>query len=330
MAKIDRGALITKAFKVLRKHYEPFTHAERPVLEQMLYGLCLENADVEAATKAFETLKGGFFDWNEVRVSTVEELGEAMSMLPEPKAVAHRVKRFLYSVFETGYSFDLESIKKMNVGAAIQKLEKHQGASPFAIAVVTQSCLGGHAIPLDKGALLAFSVLGLATDADISRSAVPGLERAIPKNKGIEFGTVLHRFAAELIASPYSTNMHKILLEISPEAKENLPKRPPKAPPKPEVPAKPAKGQQPLAKGALPQKGTGKAPAGKPSEVKETRPAAKADQKSRAPEKGSDKKPAPARPVAKEEAPKRHADKKHEKVSPKKKPNESLTKRKPR
>lgn len=318
MAKIDRGALITKSFKVLRKLYEPFTFAERPLLEQMLFALCLENADNDAATKAFDVLKNNFFDWNEVRVSTVDELGEAMTMLPEPKAAAHRIKRFLYSVFETGYSFDLESLKKMNVGAAIQKLEKYQGASPFAIAVVTQSCLAGHSIPLDKGALLVFQVLGLASEADVSKSVVPGLERAIPKNKGIEFGTVVHRFGAELLASPYSTNLHKILLEISPDAKERLPKRQPKVPPAP--PAKP----QPAGKA-----GKG-APAGK-ADSKEVKPAAKVDPKARSAEKGDKKPVPPAKASVKDSAAKRPApEKKQDKAKPKKKPTESLTKRKPR
>jgi len=322
MAKIDRGALITKAFKVLRKHYEPYTYVERPLLEQMVFALCLENSPNDAATKAFEVLKGGFFDWNEVRVSTVEELAEVMSMLPEPKHAAHRIKRFLYSVFETGYSFDLEPVKKMNLGAAIQKLEKHQGASPFAVAVVTQACLGGHSIPLDKGALLAFQVLGLASVADVAKSTVPGLERAIPKNKGIEFGSIVHLFGAELNASPYSTNLHKILLEIAPDAKERLPKRPPKKVPPP-PPAKTPVGKPVAGKGAAPGKG---------ADAKDVRATTKGDAKGRAGEKVADKKPAaPARPPVKESAAKRPvADKKQDKLKPKKKATESLTKRKPR
>ncbi len=326
MAKIDRGALITKAFKVLRKHYEPYTYAERPLLEQMVFALCLENSPHDAATKAFDVLKGGFFDWNEVRVSTVEELAEVMSMLPEPKHAAHRIKRFLYSVFETGYSFDLEPVKKMNLGAAIQKLEKHQGATPFAVAVVTQTCLGGHSIPLDKGTLLAFQVLGLASDADVAKSTVPGLERAIPKNKGVEFGSIVHLFGAELNASPYSTNLHKILLEIAPEAKERLPKRPPKNVPPP-PPAKTPAGKPVAGKGAAPGKGDGKG-----AEAKDVRAAVKGDAKGRAGEKVGDKKPvAPARPPVKESAAKRPvADKKQDKLKPKKKATESLTKRKPR
>jgi endonuclease III len=323
MAKIDRGALIGKSFKVLKKHYQPIEVAERPVLEQMLYGLCLENSPYDAAAKAFQVLQSGFFDWNEVRVSTVDELAEAMSMLAQPRHAAHNIKRLLYSVFESGYSFELESLKKMNVGAAIQKLEKYQGSTPFSIALVTQTCLGGHSIPLDAGALLLFKSLGLASDADVAKATVPGLERAIPKNKGLEYGSLLHQFAAELHASPYSTNLHKIILEISPEAKETLPKRPPKTPPV--VAAPPSKGAV---------KGAASKVEAKSADGKSAKAPAKPDLKSRPADKSREpeKKPsATVRPAVKAEPVKRPpAEKKVDKSAVKKKPSEHLSKRKPR
>ena len=54
---------------------------------------------------------------------------------------------------------------------------------------------------------------------------MPGLERTIPKNKGVEFGSLLHQLGAEVVANPFSTNLHKLLLEIAPDAKERFPKR---------------------------------------------------------------------------------------------------------
>jgi hypothetical protein len=51
----------------------------------------------------------------------------------------------------------------------------------------------------------------------------------------VEFGSLLHQLSADMVANPYSPALHKVLLEISPEAKANLPKRPAKA-----APAEPA------------------------------------------------------------------------------------------
>ena len=84
---------------------------------------------------------------------------------------------------------------------------------------------------------------------------VSGLERAIPKNKGAEFASLLHQLGAELVASPFSPNVHKILLEVAPDAKERFPKRQTKKP-SPEPPPHPAKAAAASAakKPAVPEK----------------------------------------------------------------------------
>lgn len=231
MATLNRAALLTKMHKVLKKHYTPVPMPDRPLLEHLLYACCLENASYSAADKAYAAVSTSFFDWNEVRVSTVKELAEAMHVLPEPQVAASNLKRVLQGVFESAYAFELEGLKKQNLGQAQQKLAKYEGATPFAVAYVTQAALGGHSIPLDRGLLAVFAVLGLASEQDQAAYSVPGLERAIPKNKGVEFGSLAHQIAAEMIGNPYSPALHKVLLEIAPDAKDRLPKRPPKAKP---------------------------------------------------------------------------------------------------
>ena len=65
----------------------------------------------ELAEKVFEQLSKHFFDWNEVRVSTVTELAEAMRALPDPQVAGSNIKRVLQGVFESSYSFELESLR---------------------------------------------------------------------------------------------------------------------------------------------------------------------------------------------------------------------------
>lgn len=256
MANPNRMALLTKMHKVLKKHYKPVAIPDRPVLEHLLYACCLENAPYEQADKAFAAVSTSFFDWNEVRVSTVKELAEVMSMLPAAAAAAANLKRVLQGVFESTYSFELEPLKKQNLGQAQQRLKKLEGATPFTIAYLTQATLGGHAIPLDKGLMQVFAVLGLASDADQAACAVPGLERAIPKTKGVEFGSLAHQLGAEMFANPYSPSLHKILLEMAPDAKDRLPKRPVKGakPKEAEAPAEASKEAKPKAE--APTKGS--------------------------------------------------------------------------
>jgi endonuclease-3 len=226
MSSPTRTAQFNKLHKVLKKHYRPvLLDPTRSVLEQLLVACCLENAHHDAAEEAFLGLVHNFFDFNEVRVSTVRELGEVMPRIPDAAAAAHRVKRVLQSIFESSYSFDLEALRKMNLGPAIEKLKAVDGTTNFTVAYVVQAALGGHAIPVDEGTIQALHIVELVTQEDQQAGVVPGLERAIPKSKGPEFGSLLHQLGADFVANPYAPGLREILLEIDPSARDRLPRR---------------------------------------------------------------------------------------------------------
>ena len=223
---VNRSGLYTKIHKVLKKHYKPVAPNTRlPLMQQLLYGCCLENAPADAADRALAALENDYYDWNEVRVSTATELSESMHMLPDPLEAGNRVRQILQSVFETNYSFDIEKLKKENIGAAVKKLQKLKGVTPFSVAYVTQMTLSGHSIPVGSGALEAIYVVGAISEKEKAKYQVPGIERAIPKNRGVEFGSMLNQLGAELVRAPHGALIKKILLEIAPDAKERLPKR---------------------------------------------------------------------------------------------------------
>src|SRR5262245_33643557 len=223
MTSSNRTAIISKIYKVLKKHYKPVAPpADRPALEHLLYGCLLENSRFDAADEAFAKLKELYFDWNEIRVTTVTELAEGMGGIPDASAAAQRVKRALQSIFEGSYSFDIETLKKQNLGKAEKDLEKVNGSTPFVRAYVTQNALGGHSIPVSKGAIDILYAVGAINDAEADKGQVPGLERAIPKNKGVEFGSLLQQLAADLVASPGSSKVKGILSEVDSGFKERL------------------------------------------------------------------------------------------------------------
>ena len=293
MANPNRTALLNKTHRVLKQHFTPVAPpGDRPLLEHMLYACCLENAPFESADKVYDHLHKAFFDWNEVRVSTLTELTEAMHSLPNPSASASNLKRILQAVFESTYSFEIEGIKKQNIGQAVKQLEKLGGASPFVVAYVTQAALAGHSIPLGRGALDVLYLLGIINQAESQTGKVSGLERAIPKNKGIEFGSLLHQLAADYFANPFSPNIRKLILSINPDAKDRFPKRGAKKEPErsPEPAAAPAgkgKGQSPKSQEAPPPKATDK---------HREKPTEKADDKKKPAAKSATAKPTTAKP----------------------------------
>jgi endonuclease III len=226
MASNNRAGLINKVIKVVKKYFKPTEPPkDRKVLEHLLFASCVENSLPEDAEKVFSALTTDYFDWNEVRVSSIRELAEVMKPLNDCEEAATRVKRVLQSVFETQYSFDLEPMKKQNIGQAIKQLEKFHGSTPFTVAYVTQHGLGGHSIPINQGLLEAMRVVGVVSDSEAAKGTVPGLERAVPKTKGSEIGGLLHQLGVELYRSPMGPTIRKILLEIDPHCKDRLPKR---------------------------------------------------------------------------------------------------------
>jgi endonuclease III len=229
MATPNRVQILNTTFKILKKYYQPVNSVEeRSVLEHLIYALCLENSPYEKADEAFAGLQQNFFDWNEIRVTTVTELAETCRPLTDPAAAAGNIRLALHSIFESQFSFDLEPLKKENIGKTTKQLEKHAGITPFAIGYVVQHGLGGHAIPVDEALILTMLVLGVITPVEAEKKIVPGVERAIPKSKGIEFGSLIHQLTADFHASPRSPRMRSIILEISPDAKDRFPKRPTK------------------------------------------------------------------------------------------------------
>ena len=164
----------------------PAEEEPRPVLEQFLYALCREGVTRDQADRAFRNLRELFFDWNEVRVSSVRELAEAMQGLPNPEQRAQRLIDFLQEVFETTFSFDLETLHKKGVKVAAKQLARYQAANDYAVAWVIQQSLGGHAIPLDSPTLRPLRRWGFwRPKSKIPKPCAPVLNIRLPRPRPV-------------------------------------------------------------------------------------------------------------------------------------------------
>jgi endonuclease III len=323
MTPVTRTAQFAKVHKAIKKHYKPApASAGRTVMEHLLFGCCLEDAPHDAAEEAFAALVHTFFDWNEVRVTSMSELSEVMACLPDPRAAANRIKRVLHAVFEATFNFDLDDRRKKNLGPTVEWLQKLDGTTHFTVAHVVQAGLDGHAIPIDAGTMAVLRILDLVTDKDVEQGVVPGLERAVAKSKGMEFSSLLHELGAAYSANPYSAAVREILLEIDPECAGRLPKRRADRPAR--KPAEPPAATEKPAKDA---KDHAAKPTAAPEKPAGRKKAAAAD----APPAEPAPEPAKKKPAA-ESPPKPAAEKVLPRAVPPKKQSasERLAKRKPR
>lgn len=195
----NKQKVLDKILNALKKRHEPQESETRPILEQFMYAICREGATRQDADRAYQNLRDRFYDWNEVRVSSPREVEDALEGLPESELRSQRVISFLQEVFETTYSFDLESMHKKGLKQAAKQLSRYQAATDFAVAWVVQQSLGGHAVPLDGPSLRALCRLGLieeeSSDLEATRA---GIEHLVPKAKAAQFCDILSALALEL------------------------------------------------------------------------------------------------------------------------------------
>ncbi len=324
MSAKNRADLITKLYKAVKKSFQPITPpSNRTVIDHAIYACCLENSTAEEADESLAKLQENFFDWNEVRVTTERELAATVKSLSDPLQAATRVKKMLYGIFETYYQFDLEFLKKENLGKAVQSFDKMVGVTPFAISYISQHGLGGHSIPTDKALLNLMFVLGIISEDEVKKGKVPGLERAIPKAKGIEFSSLVHQLAVAFYKTPFSNTVRNQILKIDSSAKERFPKRRSKK--KEETkPAKKAATKAATKKAPAKKAPANKAPAKKAPVKKAAKSKPKATKKSTPKKKAAVKKKA-KKPAAKKKAPAKKAKKK---TSKKKAPAKKRAKKK--
>jgi endonuclease-3 len=204
----NKQQLLTHAQNALKKKFPLPTAAgageavePRPLLEEIIYAICREGSTPAEADAAYARLRKTFIDWNEIRVSTVQEVGDVLRPLTGPGTRAKRIIALLQEVFEATYTFDLSEASKKGLKDTARKLRFYkESVNDYAVAWVIQRTLGGHAIPLDEPTLRVLTRLGVVEDADPdSLEATRGsIEHVIPKTRGPEFTDLMSIHAKEL------------------------------------------------------------------------------------------------------------------------------------
>jgi endonuclease-3 len=204
----NKQQLLTQAQTALKKKFPLpalVTTGEaaepRPLLEELIYAICREGSTPAEADAGYARLRKAFIDWNEVRVSTVQEVGDVLRPLSGAGTRAKRIIGLLQEVFEDKYAFDLSDLCKKGLKDTARKLRFYkEGVNDFAVAWVIQRALGGHAIPLDEPTLRVLRRLGIIEDIDPEslESVRASLEHVITKARGPEFTDLMSIHAKEL------------------------------------------------------------------------------------------------------------------------------------
>ncbi len=193
----DRQELLSKVLGVLKKRYKtaPPKHT-KPVLETLIFAVLLEDAPYPDAEQAFDSLLKTFFDLNEIRVSSVAEIEDALGDLPDAGWRALRIREILQYCFEKFFAFDMEPIRRKTLDVAEKSLDKIKYLTPFAREFTLLHGLGAHAIPLDSSSHEFLGWLGLAT-ADNIRQAMDDVRAAVRKADVPVFLHLVHSMGSD-------------------------------------------------------------------------------------------------------------------------------------
>lgn len=198
MVAPNKQRTLTKLLTLLGKSYDSQLPKELSVLDHLLLGVIQEGMGFTSAIDAHQKLVTAFHDLNELRVSHVDEVTEALDpTVPERASKAKRILQILQFVFETTYSYDLEQMKKKPLKQAQKQLSKIQGTNPFIVNAVVQRSLGGHALPVDQGMASVLRLLQIIEEEETNEQLQATLEHLIPKAKGLSFCVQLSELAFE-------------------------------------------------------------------------------------------------------------------------------------
>lgn len=194
----DKQGICKKLLAILKKRYKSLSSVKsRPVLESMVYAVCLEDSTVEQADAAFARLYASFHDLNEIRVSSVTEVTTAFEGMPHPEWRAIQVRGLLQYIFEKNFAFEFEGLRKKTLELAQKQLSKIRDLSPFVRAWTLQEALGSHMVPMDGSMTRACLYLGLVDIGSNEEQASTAMRPVLRKNEAQTFCELLRAFGTD-------------------------------------------------------------------------------------------------------------------------------------
>lgn len=203
-------------FKKLRKRYPnnpAVLSRDRKILEHIVFAIFLENTTFKRARTAFVELQRYFIDWNEIRVSTANEIASVVNDVLDPVRVGERLRRFLQWIFDKTYKFELEDFRAKEREEFLEFLGTIPYSTSFMNDYAALFSLGGSVIPLDEISMRVLRLLGYVSVVD-GKEVVPCLDGAFKENEAREFFFALHEFAVELNDEETNQEALDFLLEF--------------------------------------------------------------------------------------------------------------------
>lgn len=186
----------TKKFGQLFRKLKKSTRAQPPEpldpIGQLVLSFLQWDATSKAAQTAFDKLMRVMVDYNDLRVSHVQEIIAVIGdRYPNAQERADRLLDALQEIYMRERAMSLEMLAKKPKKEVRAYLDTLPGVPPYVSAQVTLLCFGGHTVPVDD--VLAQKLRNeMAVDPEATIEQIQSyLERQIRASDGLQAHTVL-------------------------------------------------------------------------------------------------------------------------------------------
>lgn len=163
-------------------------------IEALIYGVVSEHTSESTVQRAVKGFRATFVDWNDLRVSRVEEIVEILQEdSVSSRATAFALLTALRAVFDEYHTLSLQSLKKMGKRPAKQAMEALDGVGHFVVNYCMLTSLQGHAIPLTE-TMATYLRQNDIVDPEADDQDIEGfLSRQVATKDAYEFYSLLRR-----------------------------------------------------------------------------------------------------------------------------------------
>ena len=189
----EHAQRLQKLYRALKRDHskiEPVSHDD-PV-DALIYGVVSEKVSASAAETAMRAIRRTFINWNDLRVSRVEEIVEAIGADNSVgRDTALTLTSALRAVFDAHHTVSLQALKKLRKRPAKQAIERLGGLSRFAVNYCMLTSLQAHAIPLTDR-MLGYLKQYKIVDPQADKEEIEGfLTRQVSARNAFEFYALL-------------------------------------------------------------------------------------------------------------------------------------------
>ncbi len=175
-----------------RKHakVEPVTNEH--VTDAIIYAIVSSALNEKPASSAVKRLADHFVDWNDLRVSRVEEIVDVLHKdTRATRSIASMLVEVLNGIFNQHHEVNLDALQKAGKRPARQAIENIEGISRFVVDYCMLTSLQGHAVPLTEK-MLDYLRNNELVDPAANEQQVGGfLAKQIPAKNGYDFYALL-------------------------------------------------------------------------------------------------------------------------------------------